>query len=117
MNNKFEIKTSPTNKNRFAIFDLTGKCIDNANNYGYKSKRNAYRAAYFKFNGGVERKRKIEAWWDNHKDFSDRLTDELFCEWKDTLGTGIEVDTKEIAKSLAESMNINDFKVEYLNYF
>lgn len=45
----------PFNQNRFAIADLTGKIIDDAQGYGYKTAPSAHRAASWKLKGGKEK--------------------------------------------------------------
>jgi len=40
---------------RFAIADDNEKIIDNAQGYGYKTKQGAYRAMWYKFQGGKQK--------------------------------------------------------------
>ena len=111
----FVINASPTNSQRFALFDKTGKCIDNANGYGYISKKKAKNAGNFKANGGIERKHKIKDWWNKHQKLSNMLDEELFYYMKN----GDELSINEYVKlalTLAKELNINDFNIKYLFY-
>lgn len=79
----FEIKGSPTNPLRFAVFDESGKCVNNANGYGFTSKKKAKAAANFIFSGGLEIKRKMKTWWKNHSTFSSKLDEISWYLFKD----------------------------------
>ena len=45
----------PFNQSRFAIADLSGKIIDDAQGYGYKTAQSAHKAASWKLKGGKEK--------------------------------------------------------------
>lgn len=47
-------------QDRFAIADSSGKIIDDAQGYGYKTPQKAYLAANWKFKGGKEKKQQKE---------------------------------------------------------
>lgn len=74
-------KLSSLYDNRFIIIDLdTGKIIDDAQGYGYKTKQKAYAAFYYKKHNtksDTKKKKKlkiaIEKWLNKHEDFKDDL--------------------------------------------
>jgi len=45
-----------THDPRYVIADDEGKIVDDAQGYGYKTKRNAYKAMYYQFKGGKQKK-------------------------------------------------------------
>lgn len=42
----------PYKEKRFAIFSEGGKCLDNAQGYGYKTRQAAHKAAAYRYKGG-----------------------------------------------------------------
>ena len=75
-----DYKIVPFNGSRFAIADAEGNIVDNAQNWGYKTKQAAHKAANYKMN-----KRKIDS--DNsivvsfmrkNKKFSNDISDAMF---------------------------------------
>lgn len=64
----FEVVDMLGHPGRYEIVDTeTGEVVDNANGYGYKSKPNAYRAAWYKFGGGKAKVSSTESWWKKHE--------------------------------------------------
>lgn len=68
---------------RFDICDLDGKVLDNAQGYGYKTAQAAHRAAAYKFKGGKQKADAAKAFWREHKDFAEKLSDVLLINFKD----------------------------------
>ncbi len=101
------------------ILDDTGKCIDNANGYGYTSKKKAARAYAFKANGGLSFKKFCKDWWIKHLEFKSALEDEFWHIFKDNIGID-DVDTddecEKFAIEEAKRRGIDDFKASYLKY-
>ena len=99
---------------RWIIVDKDNNLLDNANGYGYKTKRNAYKAGWYKFQGGRGKINKIESWWKGNKAFSKRLNN--LCEyWCKEIARG-EVDFDKEAIRIAEEMKIQGFDVKFLRY-
>lgn len=118
----FEVVDMLGHPGRYEIVDTeTGEVVDNANGYGYKSKPNAYRAAWYKFGGGKAKVSSTENWWKKHESFRRRISDELFYIAKDCCGADdggktFDAEVKEYAIRMAEELGIKDFKPEYLKH-
>lgn len=83
-------KLSKPGDDRFVIVsECTGEVLDDAQGYGYKSKRNAYAAYSYKSMSKSERKqkfakeRRIQNWLKEHKSFVRMLDDYAFYALKD----------------------------------
>jgi hypothetical protein len=48
----FKVDTFKNKPGRFAIYDVNGVLLDDAQGYGYKSYQNAEKAGWYKFSGG-----------------------------------------------------------------
>lgn len=69
--NDILIIQKPNSVNRFIVVQKnTNKVINDANGYGFTSKKKAKAAMAFLLNGGKERKAKIKAWWNQHENFA-----------------------------------------------
>jgi len=65
---------------RYVVTDVaTQEVLDNANGYGYKTRQNAEKAAWYKFKGGKGKKdaekRAATAFWRQHNDFGKAVQD------------------------------------------
>ena len=114
---KEEIKMVESKESRKKPFEV----VDNANGYGYKSKPNAYRAAWYKFGGGKVKVSSTESWWKKHENLRRRISDEMFYIAKDCCGANdggktFDAEVKEYAIRMAEELGIKDFKPEYLKH-
>ncbi len=74
---------------RFAVFEKeTGKKLDDAQGWGYKSSKKAYAAWYYKNRSPAEKKkaaqleRKVRKWLNDHAEFCERMDDEAFYAMK-----------------------------------
>ena len=106
-------------RSRFIIVDSdTGEILDDAQGYGYKTKGNAERAAWYKFKGGKAKKdaakKEANAFWCKHKDFGKALY-KLYEMWFKEIARG-EIDADNETLELAAEMNIEGFRLEYLEY-
>ncbi len=81
---------------RFDICDATGKVLDNAQGYGYKTAQSAHKAAAYKFKGGRQKADEAKAFWRQHKKFAAQLSEMLELNFKDPLSD------KEIVAFAAE---------------
>lgn len=90
-------------KNKFIVIDKeTGKILDDAQGYGYKTVRNAYACfAYKNMNkeqkkGYEKRKQEIAVWIKTHSEFMN----ELECEMFDALKNNEQFTEKDIQRML-----------------
>ena len=51
-NGKYQVVPMPNKPDRFAVADPSGKIADDADGWGYKTKQNAHKAAWYKLSGG-----------------------------------------------------------------
>ena len=94
-------------KKRYVVVDKeTGKVLDNAQGYGYKSIKGAY-AAYAYLNRDkskdkekAERIKKIKKWLKEHKDFVALMDQISFELWKGSWGPGDKFDAKLVKELL-----------------
>lgn len=70
---------------RFDICDETGKVIDDAQGYGYKTAQAAHRAASYKFKGGKKKVDEAKAFWRQHKEFATKLSEAMEYSFKDPM--------------------------------
>lgn len=90
-------------KNKFIVIDKeTGKILDDAQGYGYKTVRNAYACfAYKNMNkeqkkGYKKRKQEIATWIKTHSEFMN----ELECEMVDAMKNNEQFTEKDIQQML-----------------
>lgn len=120
-NAEFKVVPMPDKPGRFIIIELEGGVvIDDAQGYGYKSVRNAYKAGWYKFRGGKAKVDSGKAWWKKHADFAEELEDPLFFLEKQ-VGHG-EISRsdanerrREIVRDMAAERGLNDYRDEYLS--
>jgi hypothetical protein len=98
-------------QDRYAISDLEGKVVDNANNYGYKTSRSAYLAMNYKFLGGKQksdsRKKQLKYWLNSNpanKKIADEFQEQLEWNFKELSRDEISLD--DIWKSLEDTHGI-----------
>lgn len=96
----------------------THEVIDNANGYGYKTRQNAEKAAWYKFKGGKAKKdaekREATAFWRQHKDFGTAIQE--YCEtWFKEIARGETEPDADMAQ-LAQEMGVEGFKKQYVEY-
>ena len=80
-----DYKVVPFNGNRFAIADADGIIIDNAQNWGYKTRQAAHKAAAYKMNRKkIDSENSIVAsFLRKHKSFSNDVDSAMFYAVKD----------------------------------
>ena len=94
-----DYKIVPFNGSRFAIADAEGNIVDNAQNWGYKTKQAAYKAANYKMNKGkIDSDNSIVvSFMKKNNSFSKDVEAALFYAVKDRVDVTPE-DLEEIAK-------------------
>ncbi len=106
--------------NRFAISDLDGNIIDDAQGYGYTSKQKAHKAMWYKFKGGKQKiQEKIDKAksWINKTNKNKKAFKELgkmFESWFKEVARG-EVTNEEIIQHVQTENDIifPDYVIEY----
>ena len=72
---------------RFVIISVSGELLDDAQGYGYKTRQNAEKAAWYKFKGGKEKKeatkRNAMIFWKKHPDIKQFATDYIEGSFKE----------------------------------
>lgn len=104
---------------RYEITNVTtGEVIDDANGYGYKTRPNAEKAAWYKFKGGKARKdaekREATVFWRQHKDFGNAIQ-EYYETWFKEIARGETNPDADMAQ-LAQEMGVEGFKKQYVEY-
>lgn len=98
---------------RYDIADESGKVIDNAQGYGYKTFQSAQKAAWYKFKGGKQKtdetKKKALAFWKANKGFGKELNDWLEWNFK-------EPPTNQEIKEFAKEKGIANFDIKFVEY-
>lgn len=109
-------KLSTYDEKRYIVVDIkTGKVLDNAQGYGYKSIKKAYSAYGYKKRDKSKDKekqlleRKIRNWLLEHKEFEETMEIETFEIVKGSYGKNQKFDTAFIKKLLKENNLEPDF--------
>ena len=102
---------------RWIIVDPdTGKVLDDAQGYGYKTKQNAIKAGWYRFGGGKQKvdsiKHESSSFWRQNKDFSKKCS-KLSEDWFKEIARG-EVDWEEECEKLATEMGVVGFQRKFL---
>lgn len=114
---KVELKTGCDRYDpRYVIVDDEGKVVDDAQGWGYKSKQNAHKAMWYKFNGGKQKVAKSvsekNAFFKEHaglEKFLNRIYENNFKE----MARG-EVTDEDILSEVREKFGF-DMPKEYLS--
>lgn len=117
----FKVVPMPDKPGRFIIVESdSGVVIDDAQGYGYKTVRNAYKAGWYKFKGGKAKVVAGKSWWNKHSAFAAALEEPMFFIEKQ-VGHG-EIDRKvanelriSTARDMAKELGLDDYKDEYLS--
>ena len=99
---------------RWIIVDGNDKLLDDAGGYGYKTKQNAMKAGWYKFQGGKNKIDDIKSWWKKNKVFSQRLNRFQEDNFKEIAYD--QINFEEEAIKIAKEMNIDGFEVKFLKY-
>lgn len=99
---------------RWIIVDVNDKPLDDASGYGYKTKQNALKAGWYKFQGGKNKINDIKAWWKQQKAFSNRLNRFQEDNFKEIAYD--QINFEEEAIRIAQEMNVEGFEVKFLKY-
>ena len=103
---------------KFVIVDKNDKVVDDAQGYGYTTKRKAEKASWYKFKGGKqkidnEKKEGIE-FWKNNEEFAKDVKN--YYEWNfKEICAGLDDDKEDITE-MAKKMKIDSFKMKYVEY-
>lgn len=108
--NPWDVEFESSDK-RFAIADNDGNIIDDAQGYGYKSKKKAYLALNYKYLGGRNKAKENES---NYKKWikSDKIHSDIIDEFNDCMEMNLkeiaigDITIDEIWKSLEKEYNI-----------
>ena len=79
-------KLSQRGEARYIIINVTtGEILDDAQGFGYKSKKKAYAGYYYKRNYAKEKNQNkaVEYWLHSHPEFCDELTYHVFAHFKE----------------------------------
>ena len=94
---------------RFCIVSTeTGEVLDDAQGYGYKTMQKAYSAYAYKTRDKskdkerLEKKKHIEKWMKEHKDFVRAMDQAAFEIWKGSWGPNDKFDAKLVREMLKE---------------
>ena len=99
---------------RWIIVDSNNKLLDDAGGYGYKTKQNALKAGWYKFQGGRNKIDDIKAWWKRNKAFSNRLN-KFQLNWFKEIARD-EVNFEEEAVKISKEMGVEGFETKFLKY-
>ena len=104
---------------RLIVSDLTtGKVLDDAQGYGYKTKQSAEKAAWYKFKGGKEKtdatRKKANEFWRINKAFAAEVN-ELSETWFKEIASG-EIDISTEITELATIRGVDGFDPKFLKY-
>jgi len=96
----------------------THEVIGDANGYGYKTRPNAEKAAWYTLQGGKAHKdaekREATAFWRQHKDLGNAIQ-EYYDTWFKEIARG-ETDPDADLVHLAQEMGVEGFKTPYVEY-
>lgn len=98
----------PVTENRYIIVSASdiSKIIDDAQGYGYKTRQNAEKAAWYKFKGGKSKldseKNSAQAFWNKHSELKDEIENMMFTACKE----GRELTLPSIAEYVKVNHNI-----------
>lgn len=100
---------------RWILVDpVSGKMLDDAQGYGYKSKQNAIKAGWYKFGGGKKKVDAAEVFWKRNRKFAEKVQELFELNFKaifyDKLDVGPDVD------KLAKELGVVGFQQEFLSY-
>lgn len=110
-------KTAPKGS-RFVVVDDSGKVVDDAQGYGYKTAQNARKAMWYKFGGGQQKinKEKQEArnFWKGHRDLEKAITEAYEYNFKE-LARG-EITEKDLLGYTCSELGAPIPPLNYLKY-
>jgi uncharacterized protein YegP (UPF0339 family) len=96
----------------------THEVVDTAQGYGYKTRQNAEKAAWYKFKGGKGKKdaekREAAAFWRHHTDFA-KAVQEYYDTWLKEIARG-ETNPHDDLPQIAQEMGVQGFKKAYVEY-
>lgn len=103
---------------RYVISDNTGRVVESAQGYGYKSIEAATKAMWYHFKGGKEKIRSIEEearnFWRKHEKVKKELND-LFEMWIKELARG-EISEQDLVDEVCKKYAMDNFPLKYLEY-
>lgn len=99
---------------RWIIVDANNKVLDDAGGYGFKTKGNALKAGWYKFQGGKNKIDEIKSWWEQNKTFRNRLHRFKEDYFKEIAYD--QINFEDEAVKIAKEMNMEGFEVKFLRY-
>jgi len=99
---------------KWVIVDANDKLLDDAGGYGYKTKQNAIKAGWYKFQGGKNKIDDIKSWWKQNKAFSLRLNRFQEDYFKEIAYD--QINFEEEAVKIAKEMNVEGFEIKFLKW-
>ena len=103
-------------KKKYIIVDeVTGKIIDDAQGYGYKTKEKAYSAYNYKFAGGKQKHSDYREFWKNRKEIA-KFIDDFYLMWIKEIARGEiseEEILEEVEKEFGEKVSKRMLKYSY----
>lgn len=109
------VKIVKHNETRYIIINNeTGEIIDEAQGYGYKSKRKAHKVIYYKYKRGREKLKQYEIFWKSHKEIATQLR-ETYSIWFKEISKG-EITTEDMLCELNHKFN-TDIPKHLLKHF
>jgi len=113
----YKVVGMPGKSSRFIIVSSDNSVIDDAQGYGYKTRRNAEKVIWYKFKGGKEntdsKKSQLNKLYKENPGLKDYISDLYEDRFKE-IARG-EISDKDVASFISEKFSI-DFKVGYLKY-
>lgn len=104
---------------RYAIADDSGKIVDDAQGYGYKTYEKASKAMWWKFKDGKKSSDEKIKWWKAHKGLYDAIQDIIMMNYKEIMrGEITDSDICAYAKQIAKDdfdIDLADDMIKFLN--
>ncbi len=97
---------------RYIITDDEGKVIDDAQGYGFKSKQKAYKAMYYNYRGGKQKKHQKQSFFRKNPKIEKFINDIYEINFKE-ISRG-EATKKDIKKAVKKEFDV-DIPTYYLN--
>jgi len=96
---------------RFVIADDEGTVVDDAQGYGYKTKQKAYKAMYYKFQGGKQKDKEKKTFFRKNLNIKEAINKIYELNFKE-IARG-EITQKDIKEEIDKKFNI-DLPKSYL---
>ena len=94
MQKDWKVVSDPANNGRFIVVDNSGKVLDDAQGWGFKSNKNAYRCYIYKSSGQLERdkaNKKAILNWISNTPLIRKILDDIHQEYFYAMKDGIDL--------------------------